>query len=82
MCRYIFVRWRIEVIFILMMCRNSNFGKLVVQKMSDSGPEKAYTRTSYPSHSRLDLNEDMDLYIGGAPDDYDVSFLSFIFVVD
>lgn len=52
--------------------RIGNVGKLMVQKLSAETPGQVATAVSYPSHSRLDLNPAMDLFIAGLPQGYKV----------
>jgi len=46
----------------------------MVQKVTDAEPGTFELAVSYPTHSRMDLTEDMDLFIGGLPTGYPVRY--------
>jgi len=46
----------------------------MVQKVSDDEPGEFEFYESYPTHSRMDLTHHMDLFIGGLPAGYSVSY--------
>jgi len=55
-------------------CRIGDIGRLMVQKASDTEPGTFEVVQSYPTHSRFDLNQNMDLFIGGLPAGYTVRY--------
>jgi len=55
-------------------CRIGDIGQLMVQRVSDAGPGTFELAESYPTHSRMALTRDMDLFIGGLPDGYHVRY--------
>jgi len=55
-------------------CRIGDIGRLMVQRVSDAGPGTFELAESYPTHSRIALTHDMDLFIGGLPDGYHVRY--------
>ena len=55
-------------------CRIGDIGRLMVQRVSDAEPGTFEMAESYPTHSRMDLNHNMDLFIGGLPRGYHVRY--------
>ena len=59
----------------MLCCRIGDIGRLLVQRVSDTEPGTFELAKSYPTHSRMDLTHDMDLFIGGLPTGYNVGYV-------
>jgi len=59
----------------MLCCRIGDVGRLLVQRVSDTEPGTFELAKSYPTHSRMDLTHDMDLFIGGLPTGYNVGYV-------
>jgi len=64
--------YRKRIVVLMLWCRIGDIGRLMVQRVTDAEPGTFELATSYPTHSRMDLSHDMDLFIGGFPTDYHV----------